>query len=194
MLPRQALPLLAACILFPAVAPGAWRDIEGKEHPPPGKSGAAATVVYFVTHDCPISNKYAPEIGRICSEYSPEGVRCLMAYVDPTITVADIEQHREAFGLMEPAVHDTDHALVARAGATITPEAAVFDRAGGLAYRGRIDNLYASLGTPRRRATQLDLRRALGELAAGQPVSQPRTQAVGCYIPNLDTPRRGDTP
>jgi hypothetical protein len=80
-------------------------------------------------------------------------------------------------------LHDLDRTLTKKAGATITPEAAVFSAAGEMLYRGRINNLYASLGKQRRQATEHDLRRALDEALAGKAVSTPRTQAVGCYLP-----------
>lgn len=127
-----------------------------------------------------------PEVRRICADYSKSGVRCLLVYVDPTIGVKRIREHQETYGIAENAIHDTGHLLVKLAGASVTPEAAVFDGVGQMRYRGRIDNLYAALGTPRRRATEHDLKDALGEMLAGKPVSQPRTQAVGCFIPFLN--------
>ena len=169
-------------------------DIDGNQHGLPPSSGQQATVVFFVTHDCPISNRYAPEIERICSEYSPRGVGCLMAYVDPTIGAEEIRQHRQAFGAAQPALRDTSHELVRLAGATITPESAVFDGGGRLVYRGRVNNFYAALGTPRRQATEHDLRNALDELLEGKPVSKPRTQAVGCFISKWNMVQEGESP
>ena len=169
------------------------RDIDGHIHAVPLKPGFKATVLYFVTHDCPISNRYAPEIRRICHEYEPKGVRCLVAYVDPTIGTDEIREHLRQYGGSEPAIHDVDHELVRMAGATVTPESALFNETGEMVYLGRIDNLYAALGTPRRRATVSDLRNALDETLSGKAVSQPRTEAVGCYIPSLDVIQQGES-
>lgn len=185
--------LFAAIAVMPASA-AVLRDVDGNKHLLPADPAAKATVMYFVTHDCPISNRYGPEIRRICENYSARGVRCLMAYVDPMIGASEIQEHRRAFGATQPAVHDKDHFLADLAGATVTPESAVFDSAGNLVYRGRIDNLYAKLGTPRRNATELDLRDALDDLLAGRAVSRPRTQAVGCFIPDLEILNSGDSP
>jgi hypothetical protein len=60
---------------------------------------------------------------------------------------------------------------------------AVFSKRGQLKYRGRIDNFYAGLGTPRQVVTEHDLRDALDALIAGRTVRSPRTQAFGCFIP-----------
>ena len=54
-----------------------------------------------------------------------------------------------------------------------------------MVYRGRIDNVYAALGKRRPEATEHDLRKALDEVLSGRPVAEPRTQAIGCYIPSL---------
>ena len=185
MLLYRALALAAATVALPLAAVTV-RDIDGREYPFPEEPESKATVVYFVTHDCPISNKYAPEIRRICEEYATRGARCVLAYIDPTISIADIREHQRAYGITAPTVHDKSHAMANLAGASITPEAAVFDDTGHLVYRGRIDNLYAALGTPRRKATEHDLRNALDEVLSGRAVSQSRTQAVGCFIPSLD--------
>ena len=39
-------------------------------------------LLLFVATDCPISNRYAPEIARICADYRPKGVRCFLVYPD----------------------------------------------------------------------------------------------------------------
>ena len=176
------LTLLAHCAV---ASPADLLDIDGNLIPTVGTAGQPPIVVYFVTHDCPISNRLMPEIRRICEEYEDRDARCVLAYVDPTLTADEIRAHQAEFSSGAPAVLDSDHRLVALAGATVTPEAALFDRRGALAYRGRVNNLYAALGTPRRRPTKHDLRRALDEVLGSRPVSTPRTQAVGCFIPTL---------
>lgn len=184
LLALAALPLSASTLT----------DIDGRKHMLPDPDASAATVVYFVTHDCPISNRFMPEIRRICKEYSGQNTRCLMAYVDPTVSVDQIREHRQTYENSAPAVHDLKHSLVDLAEASVTPEAALFDREGNLAYRGRINNFYADLGKPRRQATKHDLRDALDEVLAGKSVSQPRTQAVGCFISPFGTGREEESP
>jgi hypothetical protein len=158
-------------------------DIDGAPH---GTLASAATGKYtalvFVRTDCPVSNQYAPEIKRICAEYGPDGLQCLLVYADSYDTIEAIHQHRADFGYTIPAVRDPAHALVARAGATITPEVAVFTPGAQLAYSGRVDNLYNELGRPRRQVTEHDLRDALDDLIAGNAVRKPHTQATGCFI------------
>ena len=78
---------------------------------------------------------------------------------------------------------DPRHQLVAATGVTTTPEVAVVTADGRIVYRGRIDDLYADLGKKRRAPGRRDLREALSAVLAGRPVKVPRTEAVGCSIP-----------
>ncbi len=146
-------------------------------------------VLVFVASDCPMSNSYAPEIQRICRDYSARGVRCTLIYEEPALTVAAARSHLEAYNYREvPAIIDTAGRIARNASATVTPEAVVVDRQGATRYRGRIDNFYAALGKPRRQATSHELRDALDAVLAGKRVAVPYAKALGCYI----TPTGGD--
>lgn len=172
--------LLAAC----TAAAQPLQDVNGVDHGSLSDGSRKATALFFVLTDCPISNQFAPEIDRICTEYGTKGLECFLVYVDPEKTDDEIRAHAAEFGHGgRPALHDVDRALTKKVGATITPEAAVFSGAGEMLYRGRINNLYVSLGKARRQATEHDLRRAVDEVLAGGEVSTPRTQAIGCFMP-----------
>ncbi len=173
-----------AILLLSVAAAGAMDDIHGDRLPAPGSDGRPA-VIFFVLKDCPVSNRFAPEMNRICDDYEDRGVRCTLAYVDPDLTVAEIERHLSEYSHGIRAVYDRDHEMVKATGATVTPEAVLFDGGGRVVYRGRINNFYAKLGVPRRQVTEHDLRDALDAVLAGRPVKNPRTEAVGCYIPDL---------
>jgi thiol-disulfide isomerase/thioredoxin len=158
-------------------------DIDGKPLSPLRPSGPAEAL-FFITHDCPISNFYAPEIQRICSEYGSKGISCALVYVDAQMDTAAVRKHMGEYGYKAiPAVLDKNHKVVDAAGAKVTPEAILVSHDGKILYSGRIDNFYAGLGKPRRQATVHDLRTALDETLAGKPVTTPKTDPVGCYIP-----------
>jgi hypothetical protein len=146
-------------------------------------TGTKAIVFLFTSTDCPISNRYAPEVRRIAALFGAQGVVFRLVYPNPAEATPAIRQHMAAFGYggAAEAFRDPDHALVKAAGATVTPEAAVF--AGGrFVYRGRIDDRYVDLGLERPAATKRDLADALTAVVAGKPVRPPTTQAVGCFI------------
>jgi ribosomal protein L35AE/L33A len=148
-------------------------------------AGTRAIVYLFTSTDCPVSNRYAPEIRRIEETFAPQGALLRLVYPSRHESVAAIREHMAAFafgGLQ--AVRDPDLALVKFVGATITPEAAVVV-GGKVVYRGRIDDRYVDLGVERPAPTTHDLADALTAVFAGRPVEHPVTQAVGCYIADL---------
>ena len=138
------------------------KDIRGRAQSPFKPDGQAASVLFFILQDCPISNRYAPEIARIVREYQPKNIRFYLVYVDPAVEITQIEAHLREYNLPDiPVIHDAKRSLVAATGASVTPETAVVGKGGEILYRGRIDNLYEALGKPRRNVTEHDLRNAL---------------------------------
>ena len=167
------------------VAISIW-DVDGMEQFPLRVEGGKGSALIFVTHDCPISNAYAPELARLEREYGAKGFKMILVYVDPDVTENEIRKHREEYSLSGyTAVVDREHKLVRETGATITPEAVVILADGSIPYRGRIDNMYPNLGQRRRVITEKDLRAALDAVGENRLVKVSRTQAVGCYIPNI---------
>jgi len=141
------------------------------------------TVLLFVAVDCPIANSYAPEIAALVRDHAALPVEFLLVHVDPAIEVEALREHARRFALPGPLVLDRDHALVRRAGATVTPEAVVLDRAGRIAYRGRIDDSWSDLGRRRTVVRQQDLRDALAAVVSGRAVPRPWPEALGCSLP-----------
>ncbi len=143
-----------------------------------------ATVLLFVTNDCPITNAYAPEIKRIVDAYSPRKVAFYLVYADPELKAATVRQHVREYRLPCPALLDPTHTLVHFTQATVTPEAVILAPDGKRLYRGRIDNRYIDFGKARFAATTHDLREALDAVLQGRPAPHPITKAVGCFIPD----------
>ena len=136
----------------------------------------------FVSIDCPIANAYAPELSRIHHEFSPVGFDFYLIYPDPTTTAEDIEDHRREYFLNIPGMRDPNHERVKTAGASITPEVAVFDSKDKLLYRGQIDNLFNAYGDKRRAATKNYLRNILKDILEGKDLSFTQTVPIGCFI------------
>ncbi len=144
-----------------------------------------AVAMIFVLPDCPIANSYAAEYSRLSTEFSPRGIPVVVVYVDPDLTPAKMDEHARQYLLKSPVLLDSLLTWGNRAGATKTPEAAVFSLDGNLLYRGRIDDRYVKVGKARAVATSYDLRKALEAILAGKPVAHRFTEAVGCHIPHL---------
>jgi Flp pilus assembly protein TadD len=175
----------AAAVL--ALALGAAAAPAPPEGPVPVGRGQVSVLVFTRT-DCPISNRYAPELRRLRERFAPK-VHFTLVYPDPSEPSDAVEAHARDFALGFELVRDPEHALVRLAGATVTPEAAVFVGTGGsaeLVYRGRVDDRHVDFGRSRPEPSRKDLAEVLEALAAGQAVAPRTTPSVGCTIAPLE--------
>ena len=175
--------LLAGLALGQPALPIEVHDVDGRPWSLLAPAANQLDLLFFVSTDCPISNRYAPEIRRVCGDYRTRGVRCFAVYPDPTADQATVNQHRREYGFDRtiPAILDRNHTLVGVVGPQVTPEAAIYSSIGRV-YRGLIDNLYVDVGRARREATRHDVRLALDAALAGRSIAQPKTEAVGCFM------------
>ena len=164
-------------------APLAVRDIDGHAWTPLSPATGETNLIFFVSADCPVSARYAPEIDRIAAGYATRGVRAWLVYADLTATIPSVRENLKAFhpNARTPAIIDAGFQLTTAVDVTITPEAAIYTSSGRV-YRGRIDDLYVSIGKSRREALHHDVRDALDAILAGRSVATPQTEAVGCFI------------
>ena len=178
------LVLITASIWWWSVPSTGVLDLAGRPVDP--LNGDVPVVLIFVRADCPTSNRYAPEMQRIYERFSPEGVSFWLVYVDPAQRPDVIERHLAQYSLELNVSRDLEPELVARVGAKVTPEAAVFLADGQLVYKGRIDNRYTDFGKARAQATRRELVTVLEAALAGGPMTPSRTPAVGCFIADLE--------
>jgi len=141
------------------------------------------TVYVFTTTDCPISNRYAPEIQRLAAKFGSQA-KFVLVYPVPSDTPDMIRDHKNKFAYTFESVRDTDQKLVKQTGVTVAPEVAVMNGA-QLLYRGRIDDKYVELGRERSQPTTHDLEDALAAVIARKPVTVKETRAVGCFLSDL---------
>lgn len=143
-------------------------------------------VVVFSSVDCPVGNAMAPQLGRTLDHAREHDVRTYLVYPRASTTDAEIARHREDYRLAAVPVRDSSRQIVTLLDARITPEAflLVLDGTGGwrIAYRGRINDLYASIGNRRDTPSRLDLQIAIDETRVGGWPVVTETEAVGCLI------------
>jgi hypothetical protein len=142
-------------------------------------------VLMFAASDCPICNRYVPEIARLDHEYSSRGVRIWWVFPNPEDTASIVARHNQEFAIRERTVLDSQQSLVHLAHITVTPEAAIF-RVDGQGmhqiYRGRVDNRYMEIGRERPQPDHRDLELALDAALAEKPIPQPAGPPVGCSV------------
>jgi len=158
--------------------------LDGTAAKPFQRAPGKPVVLVFVRTDCPISNRYAPLIQRISSQYANK-VAFWLVYLGKTASADKIRQHQSEYGYRVPALRDPQHVLVAEAQVLVTPEAAVFDAHHRLVYHGRIDNFYEDVGRSRPAATTHELDEAIQAVLSGK-TPPPNSPGVGCFIADLE--------
>src|SRR4051812_13952376 len=95
---RQIFSIAALCVfaVTAAAKPMQIKDIAGTARRIPDAQ-TRATVLLFVTHDCPISNRYAPEFNRIRLQYTAKKIAFYVVYVERDISAAQVKQHAAEF-------------------------------------------------------------------------------------------------
>jgi hypothetical protein len=173
---RLAVFLLAAGVALPATV-----DLSGNARDP-FASPNRVKVFVFVRTDCPITNRYAPEIRRIADSFPQAAF--WMVYPDGTEPADAIRRHMMDYSLPGQVLLDPKHELVKRSHVTIAPEVAVFD-GDKLAYHGRIGDLWVNPGVSRPVARTHDLEDAIAALLDNKQVKLPETHAVGCSLADI---------
>ena len=78
-------------------------------------------VLVFTSTDCPISNRYAPEIQRLAVTFAAH-VTFVLVYPVSSDSPALIREHRRKYGYTIESIRDTGLQLVEHTGVTVTPE------------------------------------------------------------------------
>lgn len=146
--------------------------------------GQSALVCVFLSTECPVANGYVPELNRqfLALREAKTGVHFFGVISDPAATRTLASQHVARFKYEFPVLFDSSGILAQALKPTHTPEAFVIDAGGILAYRGRIDDLYADLGKKRTQATQHELADAIAAVLAGKSPAKSYAEPVGCLF------------
>jgi hypothetical protein len=173
----SVLSLVAGAIVLPSVM-----GVDGRLHRPLSEAHGKPVVFIFISHDCPVCNTYAPEIGRIEAKYG-QRIDVDIVYTDPAITRKGAKEHAKEFSIDRGALFlDEKSEFAVACGARLTPEAIVFDPNGRPVYSGRIDDRYRALGQQRPAATTHDLTLALDAVLSHETPKPAAGPPVGCVI------------
>ncbi len=146
--------------------------------------GAQATVVMFICNHCPYVKHVNPELVRLANDYMAKGINFI------AISSNDIAGHPEdAPDKMKelaakenfpfPYLYDETQAVAKAYDAACTPDFYIFDKGLKLVYRGQLDDSRPSNNVP---LSGKDIRQALDNILAGQPVSPYQRPGIGCNI------------
>jgi len=157
-------------------------NLQGKPVSWSKKPDAAATVIVFTAHECPVANRSVPDLNRIVEFADPGGIDFLILHTDPKADVSDIREHTRDYEVAAPVLIDRDHVFVRLLGARMTPEAFLFDSEGRLVYRGRINDRFTGFGESRPAPTRHELKEVLEKLLDGEKLPYREIKGFGCTL------------
>jgi thiol-disulfide isomerase/thioredoxin len=140
-----------------------------------------ATVLWFISPECPLCQNYTLTIKNIQQKYNSK-IRFIGIVSGKDFTSKEIENFKKEYGIKIEILFDEEKKLVKHIGASITPEVFVYDKTSKLVYSGRIDNWAYAPGKTRTVITKHELADVLQKLNEGKIVPFHKTQAVGCFI------------
>jgi AhpC/TSA family len=194
-MPLIARPMLLCCIaatLILAAKLGVSQtqslhaiDLQGHEIDRLVTAGARVVVLIFAATDCPISNRYIPEVARLDREFAGQEAVIWWVFPNPGDSLAVVQKHAHDFSITTPTLIDSRQDLMHMANVAVTPEAAVFAvKDGNLheVYHGRIDDRYIAFGQERPQATRHELQEAIEATLEGRSVPKSSGGPVGCSI------------
>jgi hypothetical protein len=146
-------------------------------------AGKAGTLVVFTCDHCPFARGWESRIVELANASSKKGIGVIL------INSNDPAQHEEDgfagmqaraknAGMQVPYVLDETSGVARAFGATVTPEAFLFDARGKLAYHGTVDDNLKQPDQVQKRY----LKDALEAVATGKTPPVAETKSLGCSI------------
>jgi peroxiredoxin/mono/diheme cytochrome c family protein len=162
-------------------------DYRGKKYSLSDFRDSKFVVGIFLGTECPLAKLYAQRLERLSEKYEPNGVTFVGFYANQQDSLTEIASFARRNSIDFPLLKDLGNSFADQLGAKRTPEVFVWDEAGLVRYRGRIDDQFG-VGYVRSEPTRHDLIDALDELLSGEDVTTPHTDAVGCIIGRVREP------
>jgi peroxiredoxin len=154
-----------------------FQSLDGKAASLYQFKGVRGTLLLFVATRCPVSNDYNQRMADLAREYTARGFAVLGVNSNRNEPADEVSRHAAENRMGFPIVKDPDNRAADFFGASVTPEAFLFDTTWTLRYHGRIDDSRNPANI-----TSRDLRAALDALEASKPVPVAETKAFGCTI------------
>jgi hypothetical protein len=167
----------------PSAATKMKSALDGKSVSIAEVAGKAGTLVVFTCNHCPFARGWERRIADLGNAYAKKGVGVILVNANdpakyPEDGFAEMQARARTLGLQVPYVIDETSSVARAFGASVTPEAFLFDKTGKLAYHGTIDDNHKDPA----QVTKRYLADALDAVVAGKPPAVAETKGIGCGI------------
>lgn len=163
------------------------QDYRGQEFKLSDTKDSKLVVLAFLGTECPLVKLYGGRLQEIADEFEGDGVTVIGINSNRQDNVTEIGAYMQRHELKFRMLKDAGNKVADQLGAERTPEIFVLDAEHKVRYRGRIDDQYG-VGYSRAKPEVGFLRNAIKELLAGESVTTPVTETVGCHIGRIKSP------
>ena len=137
----------------------------------------------FTCNHCPFAKDWEQRIVELANTYARKGIGVMLVNANDPAThpedgYAEMQTRAKSRGMKVPYVVDETSGVARAFGASVTPEAFLFDKSGKLAYHGAIDDNRKEPDKVKERY----LKDALDAVVAGKAPAVPETKSLGCGI------------
>ena len=148
-----------------------WKDLAGEK----------ATVVVFLSFDCPMSAGYSKPLSELAKAYSGKGVN-FIGLCPCDDNAAAIAKKTKEYEIGFPVFKDTQLAATDALNATHTPHAFVLNGRSEVVYSGQIDDGYSQRLIRNKEVTQNYLKDAIEHMLAPKKALPAKNEPIGCHI------------
>lgn len=157
-------------------------DLEGRRWSLQALAGKRATVLVFLSFECPVSAGYSEPLNDLARKFQEKGVAVIGIVPGANNKAAEVAKQAGEYKVAFRVLLDPKFDAVSAVAAEFTPEAFLLDQDLVLRYRGRIDDAYARRLKNNSKISRHDLQQALVDLLGGRRIAVSATQPVGCPI------------
>ena len=143
-----------------------------------------ATVLMFICNRCPFVKHVQAQLVELANDYGPKGVSFIAINSNnvnsyPEDSPDNMKKVAERLGYGFPYLYDETQDVAKAYKAACTPDFYIFNGELALVYRGQLDDSRPGSRIP---VNGEDMRAALDNILAGEPVSPQQRPSVGCNI------------
>ncbi len=156
-------------------------SMDGMDFPLKQLENDSATVIIFLSPECPIAQKYTRTLNQFQAEFKSYNFSFYGIFNGDLGNKSSALNFTKKYKINFTLLKDEKNSLKEMLGATISPEVFVIQNK-KIVYKGMIDNWFFALGKKRQIITEHFLKDALKAIVSGEEIKVKKTKAVGCYL------------
>lgn len=141
-----------------------------------------ATVLVFISHECPVTQQYTPLLRQLHGQYQSKGIAFYGVFPQGKYKARELAAFAGLYGIPFRLLVDRRGECAEWLNARVVPEVFLLDSGSRVLYSGAIDNRFYAIGKRRPEVTETYLKDALEAVLNRTAIKTNKTAAIGCFI------------